>query len=141
MGDRANIVVLDGERAPLYLYAHWGGSDLPEVVREALDSPEGRGRWADSAYLARILIQRLIEAFSPSDRQRGIGVATAPPDNDHPYLVVDTTDKAVRVVEDQGVIGISSFRPEDLSDRLAANMHELTFDQACEPGRIRALWR
>ena len=44
------------------MYAHWGGSELPLVVKHALlRAPD---RWDDAAYMYRIIFSDMIEAIS-----------------------------------------------------------------------------
>ncbi len=98
MGDRANVVVKQPQRLDcIYLYTHWFGSELPEIVRMALASPEGRGRWNDHAYLARIVFCAITrEAETAGNRETGYGISTTPCDNDsYPFLVVDTETQTV----------------------------------------------
>ena len=58
MGDRGNIIVKDNG-SEVYLYTHWSGSDLPEVVQKSLQ--RGRDRWNDGQYLARILFCDMLD--------------------------------------------------------------------------------
>ena len=59
MSDRGNIVFvqpggIDNAPRPLvYLYSHWGGSELAETLQRALK--RGVSRWDDNSYLARIV--------------------------------------------------------------------------------------
>jgi len=53
MGDRANVYIREDNDHGVYLYTHWGGYELPEVVRRAL--ARGESRWSDAPYLARIV--------------------------------------------------------------------------------------
>lgn len=56
MGDRGNIVVLDGKQG-VWLYSHWGGSRLEETARKAVESS---GRVGDPSYLTRIIFCNMI---------------------------------------------------------------------------------
>lgn len=60
MGDRANIAVHDTFDADdvVYLYAHWAGSGLPAALALALAN--GRSRWTDGQYLARIIFCTMV---------------------------------------------------------------------------------
>ncbi len=58
MGDRGNIIVKDGG-SKVYLYTHWSGSQLPEILKEALI--KGEDRWDDGPYLARIIFQEMLD--------------------------------------------------------------------------------
>jgi len=90
MGDRANVAVRgwSAEEPPVYLYTHWGGFELPEVVRRALDSPEGHGRWDDPSYLARIVFEHMVrDAFS---LETGFGISTTPAgDAEYDLILLD----------------------------------------------------
>lgn len=85
MGDRGNVYVHDqygpklenGERAGVYLYSHWTGSDLPRVVAKALD--RGRDRWDDTTYLTRIIFSEITRGEDPN-ATTGFGIGTYPSD-------------------------------------------------------------
>lgn len=83
MGDRGNIVV-KMDPAPVYLYSHWRGSDLKEVLRRALAK---RWRWTDESYLCRIIGCELWKGHEATET--GFGISTYAPDNEHALLVVD----------------------------------------------------
>ncbi len=90
MGDRANVVIRDtwpddlGPKEAVFLYSHWGGSELPETLRRALD--EGRGRWSDGSYLARIVFDRMVG--SDQGAETGYGISTRLGDNEYDLLVL-----------------------------------------------------
>lgn len=93
MGDRANAVILadfpsdrrDGEA--VFLYSHWGGTELPERVRQALASDAGQSRADDPQYLARIVFDAIND--SPGN-ETGLGISTTLGDNTvhQPLLVL-----------------------------------------------------
>lgn len=58
MGDRANIEVRDGENS-VYLYCHWHGTEIAEILRRALH--RGEERWTDPSYLARIIFCEMVD--------------------------------------------------------------------------------
>ena len=58
MGDRGNIIV-KGNNEEIYLYTHWGGSELREILRSALR--RGKNRWDDYHYLNRIIFCEMIK--------------------------------------------------------------------------------
>ncbi len=92
MGDRANVVVdVDGQ-APIYLYTHWSGSELPAILQSAL----ARGvRWNDEAYLTRVIFCEMIKG---SERdETGFGISTSAPDNSYAYLRVSPDHQTVTV--------------------------------------------
>lgn len=58
MGDRSNIIIKSGN-SKVYLYTHWGGSELKNVLKKALE--RGKNRWDDGQYLARIIFCEMIK--------------------------------------------------------------------------------
>lgn len=71
MGDRGNIIVEDDGK--IYLYTHYSGSDLPQIVARGLE--RGKNRWDDGPYLTRILFCELL----PQDEwngEIGYGIST-----------------------------------------------------------------
>lgn len=93
MGDRATLVILlpqpqNQPIQPLYLYTHWNGSDLPQNVAQALI--DGRPRWGEPSYLARILIGSIIDLDTIDGYGIGMIPYGKPADAGRPQLVVDT---------------------------------------------------
>lgn len=85
MGDRANVVVAqDGGK--VWLYTHWGGYELPGVLKAALE--RGSSRHDDGPYLARIILCEMVKDDPMG--LTGAGIAPCLCDNGHPLLVVDT---------------------------------------------------
>lgn len=105
MGDRANIRIKqlfpptpEGEEPQfVYLYTHWGGTELPQTLAKALDSKAGRSRWDDESYLARIIFCHMLAEGNGlnTDDVTGFGISCSPPDNEHPYLDVDCLAQTV----------------------------------------------
>jgi len=96
MGDRGNIVIRQSagtNSGDVWLYTHWGGTDIPEVVKRALAKKQ---RWDDKSYLARIIFQELV-----GDDKGGTGfdLSTRLQDNEHDLLVVDIPSQKVCVVD------------------------------------------
>lgn len=88
MGDRGNIEIRQPHTTDsVYLYTHWGGSDIASTLAAALD--RGRGRWSDPAYLTRIIFDEL----TAGDRsETGFGISVGQPDdNEHHIPVVQWT--------------------------------------------------
>ena len=95
MGDRGNIAIQqpsDGATARVYLYSHWGGSELPSVLQTALAR---KVRWDDPAYLARIIFDAMTEG--EQGEETGYGISTFISDNEHPILVVDCGTQTITV--------------------------------------------
>lgn len=77
MGDRNNIKITYHTGASVYLYSHWGGSELREIVARAVE--DGK-RVDDESYFTRILFSRMIaDDVKGAD---GYGIAPYPPDQD-----------------------------------------------------------
>lgn len=97
MGDRRNVELVynslgNNPQPRIYLYTHWDGYDLPTIVADALNSPEGRGRWNDESYLARIIFSHMTKDADP---ETGYGIAPYVMDENHPHIVVDLAANTV----------------------------------------------
>lgn len=57
MGDRAQIKITEFDES-VYLYTHWGASELVNLVIDVLRRNE---RWNDGCYLARMFFSKMIE--------------------------------------------------------------------------------
>lgn len=103
MGDRGNIVVLSDlvegkERQAVYLYTHWGGSEIKNTLKEVLSRKQ---RWDDMPYLTRIIFQEMI---GEDDGEAGFGIQTYLGDNEYPLLVVDTINQKVWEAEESDLM-------------------------------------
>jgi hypothetical protein len=90
MGDRANICNIYDHGEKIYFYTHWDGSNLPQVLRNALAK---RMRWDDPPYLSRIIFSEMIKN-NVSD-EHGYGIAPYEPDNNHTLIEVHHYNKKV----------------------------------------------
>lgn len=94
MGDRGNIVLIeDSIDKPIFLYTHWDGSELPEILRLGLE--KGMDRWDDFPYLSRIIFQTLIAG---DKGLTGYGLSVDLCDNEYDLLVVNN-DRVIRYPE------------------------------------------
>lgn len=94
MGDRANILVKDNsEDTGVYLYTHWGGTDLPSRLQQALRKEE---RWSDSQYLTRIIFCAMIDR-EDWDGTTGYGISSMVGDGDDRILEVNVEKATVSV--------------------------------------------
>lgn len=95
MGDRAHIKMLtpskDDNKSGVYMYSHWGGYRLPQVLAKALD--RGKSRWGDESYLARIVFSELVR--DDIDGETGYGLSTTLGDGGDRILTVDAIAQTV----------------------------------------------
>lgn len=89
MGDRANIFFVDDQEGTegrgVYMYTHWSGAALPEIVQRGL--ARGKPRWSDAQYLGRILFCELVA--DDVEGETGFGLSTRLGDNEHAIIRVD----------------------------------------------------
>lgn len=90
MGDRGNIKI-----GKVYLYTHWGGSDIKRTVQNALKK---QWRWNDEPYLARIIFCELIKGDEAGET--GFGISTSINDNEHNIIEVDVKNQLVKELID-----------------------------------------
>jgi hypothetical protein len=81
MGDRRNVVVKHDQERAVALYTHWGGSDLPATLANALK--RGESRWDDSTYLTRIIFSEMIQREVLSETGYGIEPLSSPDSSDY----------------------------------------------------------
>lgn len=94
MGDRAQVVITNNDdlKGAVWLYSHWGGTDLPSVVQAAL---KRKARWNDHEYLARIVFQQMI---GNDKHETGFGIGTSEHgDGEHPVLILNTESMTITV--------------------------------------------
>jgi hypothetical protein len=87
MGDRGNIKVYQdaaGKKDAIYLYTHWDGSEIEDVVSKVLSR---RVRWYDGPYLTRMLFCKLVEGDEGGET--GFGISTSLGDNEHDIIGIN----------------------------------------------------
>jgi hypothetical protein len=97
MGDRSNIAIHYGSRKVgkeeipqrVYIYTHWMGTDIAIRLRDACASKEGRNRFGDEFYFARIIFDRVVG--DDQGGELGFGLGPTIGDNEHNVLVTDST--------------------------------------------------
>lgn len=92
MGDRGNIAVLQSNGDQVWLYSHWGGSELPERLQRGLAA--GKGRWGDESYLTKIIFGHAVPADNWQE-ETGYGISCRMQDNEYPINVVDIPKQRV----------------------------------------------
>lgn len=102
MGDRRNVIVKDRSGGVgVALYTHWGGTELPAVLRKALARKQ---RWTDGAYLARIIFSEMIRG--DLDGETGYGISAGDDlceGDDERDIVVDVRSGAVKIGAEKAV--------------------------------------
>jgi len=76
LGDRGQVKVIQWGDKPVYLYTHWGASELVETVKSVL---RRKLRWDDDAYLTRMIFSKMIE--DDIDGELGYGISAGPCDH------------------------------------------------------------
>ena len=92
MGDRGNVVCYDG-RGNVWFYTHWRGSELPELIKTALQN--GKDRWDDPQYLNRIIFSEIVKG--DEDDTDGYGISSFIGDNENPIVRVNHKERTVVV--------------------------------------------
>jgi len=95
MGDRGNIAVKQQGNSQIWFYAHWSGSKIKDVTKEALAK---KWRWDDEAYLARIIFDQLTKGRN--GEETSFGISTRILDNEYPIVVVDVPEQRVFTIEE-----------------------------------------
>jgi hypothetical protein len=92
MGDRANVAVVQYGKSDemVYLYSHWGGSELPFTVQKALAK---RWRWDDGAYLTRIIFDVMTDGQHGTETS--FGISTSRQGNEYSIIVVDPKKQSI----------------------------------------------
>lgn len=76
MGDRAYVLIKEDGKPGVAFYTHWHGSQLPEMVERALQTPRAMNRLDDVDYLARILLEELIDQAGDYGKETGWGICS-----------------------------------------------------------------
>jgi hypothetical protein len=101
MGDRGQVKVVL-EKGSIWLYTHWGASELVGVVRKALI--RGKSRWEDPEYLTRIIFCEMVRGDEES--LTGFGIGLSQHDDVWRVVTVNTVDQSISVNDyDSGGIG------------------------------------
>lgn len=95
MGDRSNIVVVQPDESRIYLYGHWMGTDAIRITHDVMAT---KARWAEHAYLARMLFSKMIEG--DFDGETGFGISNTPCDNEYPIIVINPAKQTVFIESD-----------------------------------------
>ena len=99
MGNRNNIKITYRTGDSIYLYGHWIGSELQDIVANAVMTSD---RVTDESYFARVLFSRMI--MNEIESETGYGIAPYAPDQ-------DAENKMVHI-DYRGVSALSDWRPQ-----------------------------
>lgn len=91
MGDRANVYIHDGNRPGVYLYTHWDGTELPQLVNEALSTHRAMNRRYDEAYLTRIVMEHILIVKDALGEETGYGISAEVQDGADRIVDIDTS--------------------------------------------------
>jgi len=81
MGDRSNVKITYHTGESVFLYTHWGGSELPGLVERVAATS---GRLSDESYFARALFCAMLgDDLQDWRGETGFGIAPYPPDQDY----------------------------------------------------------
>jgi hypothetical protein len=94
MGDRATFVFEQEDGNAIYLYGHWAGSGMMEVLCMALLS--SKPRWNDENYATRISISQIIG--NEWNEETGWGISTYFCDSEHSVPVVNFKTQTVKLL-------------------------------------------
>ncbi len=97
MGDRGNIAVLQSNKDQVWLYSHWGGTELPDRLKVGLLA--GKNRWSDESYLTKIIFGHAVPLANWTE-ETGHGISCRMQDNEHSISVVDIPKQRVFTVDE-----------------------------------------
>lgn len=87
MGEREQIKV-----GNIYLYTHWEGYKLKNILKEALQK---RWRWTDEEYLLRIIFEVMIQ--KEQGTETGYGISNIEhTDLNYPLLEIDVDNQIIK---------------------------------------------
>jgi hypothetical protein len=95
MGDRA-MAEIRTEDGSLFVYTHWGGSDLLEDAEAAVRF--AKPRWDDTPYFTHIVVDQLTKGGRDSETGFGIMLRPCAEDeynNDNPSVIIDLKEQQV----------------------------------------------
>lgn len=138
MGDRANIGFRSGEHTGqcVWLYTHWAGHVLPDVVIPAVKYAEPR--WGDHSYATRMALTSVIGGV---ERDTGWGVSTAPGENEYNALVIDWDQRIVSILPASVADDWHTFTDDEMVEALDSAT-SVAFDVLdVKPTILEDLWR
>jgi len=107
MGDRANVYVKNTDTQGVFLYSHWGGTELPATVQKAL---KRKARWDDEQYLARIIFDTMTDGRAGDT---GFGISAVIGDNSYPIIYLDCRTQEIGFAAEPGP-NVAPERPKEM---------------------------
>jgi hypothetical protein len=109
MGDRRmpahTVVEIKTSNGSLYVYSHWGGSELPGDAVEAILA--ARSRWDDEPYATRIIVDQLTKGSRDKATDHGLTLRPNAEDGynlwgpiNNPSIIIDLESRTLQVVGD-----------------------------------------
>jgi hypothetical protein len=100
MGDRGCVFVVqgkdeNGDYKGVFLYTHWRGYRLEEIVRAAIR--RGRDRWGDDTYLTRIIFCEMVKGEEMNTT--GFGISVNLTESEYPYIRVYPEEERIEMVD------------------------------------------
>lgn len=123
MGDRANIVITaepyEGREtpSPIYLYTHWHGYEVEQLLADGLRKAVAAGRLNDEQYRNRLIAESFFTYHTANgEDQTGCGLGTSVGDgDDHLVTLVHVNGKlAVEYSEETDEDRVSRLVPVDV---------------------------
>ena len=110
MGDRAVIgVTHPTSKTPIFLYTHWRGAEICQVLAEGLESASAMGRLTDYEYATRIVFDTLTSC-SGGATGFGICIGSHPADVQYDIPHITWGDRGQPTIAYQGqVVSVGDF--------------------------------
>lgn len=117
MGDRGNIEIRQPREgaSPIFLYTHWRGSYVNEILADALVKAQKGGRLSDYTYCTRIIFQEMIDG-DDTTTSYGISVGSVD-DNEHNIPLVEWTKDGLTINE--------RYTPQEWIDEFAGKIRPI----------------
>jgi hypothetical protein len=114
MGNRANLGIRTSDRNTIFLYLHWGGTDIHEIMAKAISHAMVRD--GDESYFTRIFVSRVIDTDWNEDTGVGMLVNSLPAMGDgYQVPIYDFIDKTISLHEEDwenGIGGVADYATE-----------------------------
>jgi hypothetical protein len=101
MGDRGQVFIKD---TGVYLYTHWGASELCDVVQDAMKRKQ---RWNDPEYLTRIIFSEMIK--KEIDEETGYGIGSSKHGDIWRLITINCESQTIKVSDNNGATRKWSF--------------------------------